>query len=151
MESISRDQFKEVLENAVSRAVDGDAEGGSGRFAQISGFSFEWSESGAAQVLDPDGRVEVAGTRVQAVVLDDGAAIVIDGTVSPGPPLALTVIDFLARGGDEYPFRGASFTNLGVTYQQALANYLQDPDGLNGVVTADDYPLGGEGRVKRLP
>ena len=45
VEEISRSQFKEVLENAVSRAVGGDTEGGTGRFAQVSGFSFEWSES----------------------------------------------------------------------------------------------------------
>ena len=67
LENISREQFKEVLENAVSRAVEGDTEGGTGRFAQVSGFSFEWSESGTAQVLDPDGWVEVEGTRVQRV------------------------------------------------------------------------------------
>ena len=40
---------------------------------------------------------------------------------------------------------------LGVTYQQALANYLQFPTGLGGVVTGADYPEGGEGRIQRLP
>ncbi len=151
LENISREQFKEVLENAVSRAVDGDREGGTGRFAQVSGFSFEWSDSGTAQVLGPDGGVEVAGTRVQRVILDDGTAIVASGKVASGPALTVTVIDFLAKGGDEYPFRGAPFTNLGVTYQQALANYLQDRNSLNGVVTGEEYPLGGEGRIKRQP
>ena len=151
LENISREQFKEILENAVSRTVDGDAEGGSGRFAQVSGFSFEWSESGTAQVLDPDGKVSVTGTRVQKVILDDGTAIVDGGKVAPGPALTVTVIDFLARGGDEYPFRGVPFTNLGVTSQKALANYLQDPDALNGTITSADYPTGGEGRIKRRP
>ena len=91
------------------------------------------------------------GTRVQRVMLDDGTVIVDGGTVAPGPALTLTVIDFLARGGDEYPFRGAPYTNLGVTYHQALANYLQDPDALNGTVTFADYLPGGEGRIKRRP
>ena len=80
VESIPREQFKEILENAVS-----NPEGGSGRFAQVSGFRFEWSESGTAQVLGPDGKVEVAGTRVQRVILDDGTAIVESGKVAPGP------------------------------------------------------------------
>ena len=151
LENISREQFKEVLENAVSRAVDGDTEGGSGRFAQVSGFSFEWSESGTVQVLGPDGTVAVPGTRVQRVVLDDGTGIVVGGAVVPGPDLTVATIDFLARGGDQYPYRDAPFTNLGVSYQQALANYLQDPAGLNGTVTAADYPTGSEGRIKRLP
>ena len=124
LENISRQQFKEVLENAVSRAVEGDTEGGSGRFAQVSGFSFEWSESGAAQVLGADGTVAVPGTRVQRVMLNDGNVIVDGGTVVPGPALTVATIDFLARGGDQYPYRGAPFTILGVSYQQALTNYI---------------------------
>ena len=151
LENISREQFKEVLENAVSRAVDGDTEGGSGRFAQVSGFSFEWSESGTAQVLDADGTVDTPGTRVRRVVLDDGTVIVDGGTLVPGTALTVATNDFLARGGDQYPYRGVRFTNLGVTYQQALATYIQDPDGLNGTVTSADYPEGGEGRINRLP
>ena len=151
LENISREQFKEVLENAVSRAVDGDTEGGSGRYAQVSGFSFEWSESGTAQVLGPDGTVDTPGTRVQRVVLDDGTVIVDGGAVLPGLALTVATLDFLARGGDEYPYRDAPFTILRVSYRQALVDYIQDPAGLNGRVTAGDYPTGGEGRIKRLP
>ncbi|MCZ6866262.1 MAG: bifunctional UDP-sugar hydrolase/5'-nucleotidase [Chloroflexi bacterium] len=151
LENISREQFKEVLENAVSRAVDGDTEGGSGRFAQVSGFSFEWSESGTAQVLGPDGTVDTPGARVQRVMLNDGTVIVDGGAVMPGSALTVATIDFLARGGDQYPYRGAPFTNMGVSYQQALADYIQDTDGLYGTVTAADYPEGGEGRIVRLP
>ena len=61
----------------------------------------------------------------------------------------MATIDFLARGGDQYPYRDAPFTNLGVSYQQALANYIEA--GLNGKVTTSDYPEGGEGRIVRLP
>ena len=151
VEGISRSQFKEVLENAVSRAVDGDTAGGTGRFAQVSGFRFEWSESGTAQVLNENGSVKVLGTRVQRVVLDSGAVIVGGGRVVSGDPLAVATLDFVARGGDEYPFRGAPFTSLGVTYQLALANFTRLPDGLGGRITAADYPKGGEGRIRRLP
>ncbi len=142
---ISRAQFKEILENAVSRTQPGDVPGGSGRFAQISGFTFEWDPTGTAQSLNDDGTVATAGTRVQNVVFDDGTAIVTDGSVVDGPAVVIATIDFLARGGDEYPFRGAAFTTVGVTYQQALANYLVD--ALGGVISAADYPEGGEGRI----
>ena len=37
------------------------------------------------------------------------------------------------------------FTTLGVSYRQALRNYLTGP--LGGVVTAAQYPAGGEGRI----
>jgi 5'-nucleotidase len=149
--NIPREQFKEILENAVSRTQPGDIPGGSGRFAQISGFSFEWSGSGTAQVLNADGTVAVPGTRVQEVMLDDGTPIVTGGALVPGTDLTIATIDFLAGGGDQYPYRGAPFTRLGVTYQQALATYIEDPAGLNGTISAPDYPFGGEGRIIELP
>jgi len=65
--------------------------------------------------------------------------------VVPGPSLNIATIDFLARGGDQYPYRGAPFTTIGVTYQQALSNYIVTP--LDGEITAADYPEGGEGRI----
>ena len=102
-------------------------------------------------LFDADGTVDTPGTRVRRVVLDDGTVIVDGGTLVPGTALTVATNDFLARGGDQYPYRGARFTNLGVTYQQALATYIQDPDGLNGTVTSADYPEGGEGRINRLP
>ena len=151
VEEVSRNRFKEVLENAVSRAVEGDIDGGTGRFAQVSGFSFEWSASGTAQVFDDSGSIMTTGTRIQRVVLDTGEVIVGGGKVVPGAPLTVATADFLARGGDQYPFQGAPFTVLGVTYQKGLADYIELSAGLGGVITAADYPEGGEGRIVRLP
>ncbi len=144
VENITREQFKEILENAVSRVESVD-----GRFAQISGFQFEWDPTGTAQLLDSDLNVVTPGSRVLEVILENGTVIVSGGVVLAGPSLTIATIDFLARGGDQYPFRGAPFTTLGVTYQQALRNYIED--GLGGAVRASDYPSGGEGRITRLP
>jgi hypothetical protein len=72
----------------------------------------------------------------------------IDHQVQSGAALNVATIDFLARGGDQYPFGGAPFTTLGVSYQQALRNYLTEP--LGGVVTAAQYPTGGEGRITTM-
>jgi 5'-nucleotidase len=149
LENFPRVQLKEILENAVSRTQPGDLPGGTGRFAQIAGFSFVLSGSGTAQVLDLDGNVIVPGTRVQEVVLDDGTPIVSAGSVVAGPDLTVSTIDFLARGGDQYPFRGAPFTTLGATYQQALAAYITE--GLGGLISSSQYPEGGEGRIIELP
>jgi 2',3'-cyclic-nucleotide 2'-phosphodiesterase (5'-nucleotidase family) len=138
---VPRERFKEILENAVSRveAVDG-------RFAQVAGFRFTYDPAGQAQVIDPvTGAITTPGSRVVEVVLDDGTVIVAGGQVQAGPALHVATIDFLARGGDQYPFGGAPFTTLGISYQQALRNYLTGP--LNGVVTAAQYPAGGEGRI----
>jgi 5'-nucleotidase len=130
VENVSRAQFKDLLENAVS-----DLPGG-GRFAQVSGFSFTY---------DPDG---ADGARVIDVTLDDATPIVVGGVVQDGADLVVATIDFLARGGDEYPFGDAPFTTLGVTYQQALFDYIAEE--LGGVITAADYPEGGAGRITAL-
>ena len=45
--------------------------------------------------------------------------------------------------------RDAPFTVLGVSYQQALTNYIEN--ALGGEITAADYPEGGEGRITQLP
>ncbi|RZV40947.1 MAG: ExeM/NucH family extracellular endonuclease, partial [Acidimicrobiia bacterium] len=139
LEGIPRGQFKEILENAYSQVPGG------GRFAQISGFTVSYDIAKTAQVLNDDGTVDVAGERIQDVVLDDGTVLVADGAVVAGDPITIATIDFLARGGDQYPYRGAPFTSVGVSYQQALANYIVD--GLGGAITAADYPEGGEGRI----
>jgi 5'-nucleotidase len=141
---ISASQFKEILENAVSQV-----EFTAGRFAQVSGFSFVYDPTGTAQEVDDEGQVLVAGGRVREVVLDDGTVLVSDGALEPGAPaITVATIDFLARGGDQYPFRGADFDAIGVTYQQALRSYVVD--GLDGVVTSTDYPEGGSGRIESI-
>jgi len=129
---VTRSQFKMILENAVSRVEFVD-----GRFAQVSGFSFSFNPSAPA------------GSRVVDVTLNGGEAIVVAGIVQPGTNMAVATIDFLARGGDGYPFGGLPFTTVGVTYQQALENYIQI--GLGGTVSATGYPAGGEGRITRVP
>jgi 2',3'-cyclic-nucleotide 2'-phosphodiesterase (5'-nucleotidase family) len=142
---VPRAQFKEILENAVSRQPAED-----GRFAQISGFRFTFDATRTAQVVDNAGTVLTPGDRVRSVTLDDGTVIVADGVVQAGPGIAVATNDFSARGGDQYPFRGLPFTTVGLTYQQSLAEYLTAADALAGTVTAADYPEGGEGRIVRL-
>lgn len=142
--SISRSQFKEILENAVSRVEFVD-----GRWAHPAGFAYTYDPSGTPQELDADGNVVTPGTRIVDVTLGGGTPVVVGGVVQAGADLNIATIDFLARGGDAYPFRGASFTTLGATYQQALENYIVGP--LGGVVTAAAYPVGGEGRISVTP
>lgn len=136
-------QFKELLENSVSLV-----EQMSGRFAQVSGFGFRWSPSETPQQLDSEGRVTVPGSRVREVVLEDGTPIVRSGRVLAGAPsVNVATTDFLARGGDQYPYRGTAFVTLGVGVRKALMDFLQHD--LNGVVRRETYPEGGTGRIVR--
>ena len=132
-------QFQEILENAVSRIAvpAGFPTSGSGRFAQVSGCRFTYNVD-----LPP-------GSRVQGVILSSGEVIVSGGVPVEGAgPISVATIDFIARGGDEYPFGDAPFVNLGVSYQQALLNYIEQ--GLGGEITAEMYPVEGQGRIVRL-
>ena len=137
---ISSAQFKQLLERAVSGLPAAQ-----GQFAQIAGFEFTYDLAGQAQEVDNDGTVLTAGSRVQDVTLDDGTEIVVGGVPVPGVTVDIATNDFTARNGDAYPFDGADFTTVGLTYQQALADFLVN--GLNGVVSSEDYPEGGEGRI----
>ncbi len=151
-EAIPREQFKEILENAVACTQSADFANplcGSGRYTQVSGFSFSWSAAGTAMVIDADGNVVTPGTRVLDVTLDDGTQLVIGGVVQPGAPVNIATNDFSARGGDQWPFRDAPYVTMGATYQQALQWYIED--GLGGLISAADYPEGGEGRIVALP
>jgi 5'-nucleotidase len=149
VEDVPSAQFKEILENAVSAVEFTD-----GRFAQVAGVNVVYDPTGTPMDIDVDGTVLQAGERIIGAVLDDGTAVVQGGHVVPGAaPVTIALVDFLARGGDQYPIRDLPFTLLGSTYQQTLSDYLAAPaseGGLGGVVGADQYPVGGESRTVAL-
>lgn len=153
VESVPRDQFKEIMENAVACTQPNDAVinplCGTGRFAQISGFNFTWSASGVGQILDLDGNVTMPGTRIQEIELDDGTLIVSGGAVVPGPALNVVTLDFLAKGGDQYPFRGLPFVTMGATQQLALQNFIET--ALGGSISDPSYAFDVNERIFPLP
>ncbi|MDE0169297.1 MAG: 5'-nucleotidase C-terminal domain-containing protein [bacterium] len=140
---VPREVFLVLLEQALDRVPDaGD------HFPQISGFRVKYDPAAAAREIARDRDCSLVGdpgARVQDVVLDDGTVIVANGEVVPGAPVVIATLDFLALGGECYPLAGLPFTNLGVSYRQALARYISE--GLDGVITATDYPLGGGDRL----
>ena len=140
---VPRETFHVLLERAVDRIP-----GAGGQFPQVSGFTFTYDPSAPARETDRAGDCSLAGnagSRIREVALDDGTVIVRDGAVVPGDPIVLATIDFLANGGDCYPLAGIEFTKLGVSYQQALADYISED--LGGAITAADYPAGGDNRI----
>jgi 5'-nucleotidase len=148
-EDMSAAQFKAVLETSVSDI-------GNGRFGQWAGVTFTYDPAAQPRVIDSTTcAVGNPGSRVQDVTVDGTLVFDDGGFVGPaGWTVDLATNDFTFRGGDCYDFGPGGFTTVGVTYQQALANYLVAPageGGLNGLISAAQYPVGGEGRIVRLP
>ena len=144
---VPRDTLHRLLEQAVDRVP-----GAGGQFPQVSGFTFRYDPSAPARETDRAGDCSLAGnpgSRIREVTLDDGSVVVHDGAVVAGDPVVLATIDFLANGGDCYPLAGIEFTSLGVTYQQALARYIETD--LDGWITEAGYPAGGDDRITALP
>ena len=140
---VPRDVFRVLLEQALDRLPEaGD------HFPQISGFTVIYDPDAPAREIARDRDCSLVGdpgTRVREVVLDDGTVVVRNGEVVPGVPVVVATLDFLALGGECYPLADLSFTNLGVTHQQALADYISRD--LGGVVTDSAYPLGDGARI----
>ncbi len=139
---ISRQELKDLMETTLSAVPEAG-----GLFGQIGGFSVIYDADATPRAIDRDNECAVTdpGSRVQEITLTDGTSIVSNGEVVPGDSLILTITDFLADGGDCYPLGHLSFTRMGLTYQQSLAEYIRN--GLNGQITAGDYPEGGSGRI----
>lgn len=94
----------------------GNVENVDGRFAQLGGLEADVDLAAAP------------GERVSNIRLQGGAAIT---TVNLAMP------DFSARGGDSYPTEDfGDFTIVGLTYQEALAEWIAEL----GTIGAADYP-----------
>lgn len=139
--SITASHFKEIMENCVSRVEFGD-----GRFGQISGFKIKYDKDARAQIVNNAGEVLTPGNRIFEIQLDNGTYLVQNGAVLSGAPnVNIAIVNFSAQGGDQYPFRGASFITMGATYQNALLTYIAD--SLSGVIDSVKYPVNGQGRI----
>ncbi|MEO3413396.1 choice-of-anchor I family protein [Roseovarius sp. CAU 1744] len=154
---LTPEELKIILEHGVAATADGATPG---QFPQVGGLRFSFDPDDTAQVLNPDGSVQTAGERIKNVVLIDenGTAtqqIIKDGQVADGAPASIKVVtlNFLAGGGDGYPF--ASFsgaTDLNIGEQKALSDYLTDNFPKDGpdAFDAADTPIGEDTRIQNL-
>ncbi len=143
---LTRERLKEALEVSYDCIP-----GGCGQYSQVAGMKVVIDIGMPARETDREGDCSNnghVGARVRSVVLDDGTVIVEDGEVVPGDAVVLTTVSWFAGGGDCFPAADLPHTRLGITDQRTMADYLVD--GLGGVVTAEQYPVGGEGRVTIL-
>lgn len=128
--SMNATQLKDILEHAYAdTSPTGRA---NGRYAQISGMQVTYNSLNTAR------STAGTGNRILRVVLDDGTVLIDNGVVvNTTRTFSFATIDFTANGGDGYPFAANSvvFENspFTITYQEALANYIQTPKAAGGL------------------
>ncbi|MEO1194073.1 MAG: choice-of-anchor I family protein [Pseudomonadota bacterium] len=154
---LSPEELKIILEHAVAGTAPGATPG---QFAQVGGLHFSFDPDGTAQELGPNGTVVTEGTRIQDVSLVDENGvptqlIIDDGMVTSDAPASIKVVtlDFLAGGGDGYPFEAFSaITDLGIGEQQALSDFLTANHGQGGDTpfAVEDTDPGLDGRIQNL-
>ena len=133
--SMNATQLKDILEHAYGATSPlGLA---NGRYAQVSGMKITYKSNNTARTTIG------TGNRILRVVLDDGTVLIDNGVVvNTTRTFSFTTIDFTANGGDAYPFAANSvkFENspFTVTYQEALANYIQAPKAIGGLGRIDN-------------
>ena len=109
--AVTATNLKVILEHGVAASATGATPG---QFGQWGGLSFSWTPSGTAQTLSGSGAsasVATAGTRIQnaAILNEDGSVrdIIVQNGVVVGDgsrAIKLVTLNFLADGGDSYPF-----------------------------------------------
>ena len=154
---LTPEELKIVLEHAVAATAEGNTPG---QFPQVGGLHFSFDPAGTAQELDDDGTVLTEGTRVQSVALVDEEGLVKqvifeNGEVTEGAPESIKVVtlNFLAGGGDGYPFAAFSeVTDLGIGEQQALSDYMREnfPEDGPAAFDAVDTEAGSDARIQNL-
>jgi len=132
--TVSSADFVAAVEHGLSGLP-----GTEGFFGQWAGLTVEYNEGANA------------GDRIVNLTLDDGTTVVDGGILVPdAEDVTIATIDFLAAGNDGYDmFEAYDFTTLGISYQQALADYME---GL-GTITTDQYsdPVNAADRERIIP
>lgn len=111
--TVTAKELKEILEHGVAGVSPGATPGA---FPQVGGVSFSFDASQTAQVLDTNGNVTTAGSRVQSIAVTDASGNFSDIVVRNGQIVGdenrtfrIITLDFLAgitqtASGDAYPF-----------------------------------------------
>jgi len=93
--TLTSEQLLEVIEHAVSATAPGATPGQFGQFGGIS-FSFDPSQPAGSRVMSA-ALIDEDGNATEALV-ENGSV------VDPGRTIRIVTLDFIAGGGDNYPF-----------------------------------------------
>lgn len=147
-------EFEQIVEHSVANYSDTEI----GTFPQISGFAFSFDSNKQAIEFKEDGTIATEGKRVQSLLVNDsfGDEIVLveNGelvTKNANAEIRLVTLDFLADGGDDYPFPelGDSLFEINITEQESVADYVSSNYAFTPFNIADT-PIEEDERIQNL-
>ncbi len=134
----------EILEFGVADSAPGNTPG---RFPQVAGLSFSFDFFATPRVRSLALKDNEGNTT--DIILEDGLLV-----GDPDREIRIVTLNFLAGGGDGYPFPalGANRVDTGIGEQKALADYLTANHGIGAGTpfTAKEVGPGRDGRVQNL-
>lgn len=123
--TLTAEELLEVIEHSVSATEEGETPG---QFPQVSGIKFSFDST-------DEQNNPIVGDRVESLAIVDENNNIIDIIVengeivgNPDREIRVVTLNFLAGGGDGYPFDvlGDNVVETGIGEQEALADYLSD-------------------------
>ncbi len=145
--TLTAQELKDVIEHSLSSVAPGAT---AGSFPQIAGMMIEYnptnkpSQISVLEAANGDDSIVVAesGERVRTIIIEqaDGSmmTLVQDGelVVSPTMEINVVTLNFLANGGDAYPFTIANLTDRRINYYDGTG-FGESTDFPDGVLTND--------------
>lgn len=125
--TVTAEELKDILEHAVAQTEDGATPG---RFPQVGGLNFTFSTSGTPRSTFG------TGTRVTELTVGDDTVVTggaIQGDTSR--TFNLVTLNFLANGGDDYPFPDLSNPNR-INFYDGLG-FGEETDFPDGILAND--------------
>ncbi|QGJ70231.1 Bifunctional metallophosphatase/5'-nucleotidase [Planctomycetales bacterium 10988] len=128
--TLTVEELRQILEHGVAASGPGSTPG---QFPQVGGMAFSFDPTQQAIEFDENGAVVTQGQRIRSLVLidEDGnitETLMKNGVVvgNPNRTLRIVTLDFLAGGGDGYPYPtlGQDRVDLELKEQDTLANFL---------------------------
>lgn len=169
--TVTAEELKNIIEHAVAGTEPGSTPG---QFPQVGGLTFSFDATRPAIAFDEDGTITTEGKRVRSLGItgDDGKVtdlLVRRGKVQGDPTreIRLVTLNFLADGGDGYPYptfgedrvdlttvltdAGAATAADPGTEQDALAEFLlANFDGDDSVFDSAETPIEEDRRIQNL-
>jgi len=151
--TVTRSELEQLVEHGVAGTAPGNTPG---QFPQVGGLEFSFDPTQQAIEFNDDGSLITEGDRVQSLAITDDNGEPVDVIVengelvgNPDEEIRLVTLNFLADGGDGYPFDDFGENRLDLVDSEAertgeaiFADDGSEQDALAEFLV-ENFPIGG--------